>query len=156
MQQIAITEKRAKAVDFSEGYYDNVQAIVSIKGSKIDGATSIGDLQHAKFGVPIGTTSYDFVVDTIQPDQEPAVFDDQAGAVQALENGQVDGIVTDLYTGYYLRDAVLETASSRASSRPMPGESSCSAPRSPRRVSTSTQRGVESASSSRLTTCFHT
>lgn len=108
MQQIAITEKRAKAVDFSEGYYDNVQAIVSIKGSKIDGATSIGDLQHAKFGVPIGTTSYDFVVDTIQPEQEPAVFDDQAGAVQALENGQVDGIVTDLYTGYYLRDAVLE------------------------------------------------
>ena len=118
MQQIAITKKRAKAVDFSEGYYDNVQAIVSIKGSKIDGATSIADLKDAKLGVPIGTTSYDFVVDTIQPDQEPAVFDDQAGAVQALENGQVDGIVTDLYTAFYLRDVEVGERHHRG---PVPG-----------------------------------
>ncbi len=104
MQQIGISKKRAKAVDFSEGYYDNVQAMVSVKGSKVDGAKTLADLKDVKFGVPIGTTSYDFVVDTIQPDQEPAVFDDQAGAVQALQNGQVDAIVTDLYTAFYLRD----------------------------------------------------
>lgn len=107
IQQISITKKRARAVDFSEGYFDNVQALVSIKGSKVDGATSFADFDGAKLGVPVGTTSYDYVAENI-PGAELAVYDDQAGAVQALKNGQVDGIVTDLYTGFYLRDAELD------------------------------------------------
>lgn len=102
MQQISYSKKRAKAVEFSESYYDVNQALVTIKGSDIEGATSIADLKGAKLGVPVGTTSYDYVVENIQPDQEPAVYDDQAGAVQALKNGQVDGIVTDLPTAFYL------------------------------------------------------
>ena len=102
MQQISYSKKRAKAVEFSESYYDVNQALVTIKGSDIEGATSIADLKDAKLGVPVGTTSYDYVVENIQPDQEPAVYDDQAGAVQALKNGQVDGIVTDLPTAFYL------------------------------------------------------
>ncbi len=105
IQQIGITTKRAKAVLFTDGYYDNVQALVSVKGSKVDGATTFADLEGAKLGVPIGTTSYDYVVDNLG--LEPVVFDDQAGAVQALKNGQVDGIVTDLYTGFIVRDVEL-------------------------------------------------
>jgi polar amino acid transport system substrate-binding protein len=108
IQQIGITKKRARAVDFSDGYYDNVQALVSVEGSKVDGAATFADLKDAKLGVPVGTTSYDYVVEVIQPDTEPAVFNDQAGAVQALMNGQVDGIVVDLYTGFYLRDVEIE------------------------------------------------
>jgi polar amino acid transport system substrate-binding protein len=108
MQQIGITPKRAKRVDFSIGYFDNVQAIVSVEGSSIEGATTLAELKDATFGVPGGTTSYDFVVDVIQPTEEPRVYDDQAGAVQALNNGQVDGIVTDLYTAFYLRAAELD------------------------------------------------
>ena len=108
IQQIGITKKRARAVDFSDGYYDNVQALVSVEGSNVDGATTFADLEGAKLGVPVGTTSYDYVVEVIQPDVEPAVYDDQAGAVQALKNGQVDGIVVDLYTGFYLRDVELD------------------------------------------------
>lgn len=108
LQQISISKKRAKRVDFSTGYFDNVQALVSVKGSAIDGATSFAELADAKFGVPVGTTSFDYVVEVIQPNQEPAVYDDQAAAIQALKNGQVDGIVTDLYTAFYVRDVELD------------------------------------------------
>jgi polar amino acid transport system substrate-binding protein len=107
IQQISITKKRAKAVEFSEGYFDNVQALVSIEGSKVEGATSVADLEGAKLGVPVGTTSYEYVIENIAG-AEAAVYDDQAGAVQALKNGQVDGIVTDLYTGFYLRDVEID------------------------------------------------
>jgi polar amino acid transport system substrate-binding protein len=108
MQQISYSNKRAKAVDFSESYYDVNQALVTVEGSDIAGATSIADLKGAKLGVPVGTTSFDYVVENIQPDQEPAVYDDQAGAVQALKNGQVDGIVTDLPTAFYLTAVEIE------------------------------------------------
>jgi len=110
IQQIGITKKRAKSVQFSDGYFDNVQALVSVKGSPVEGATTIADLKDAKLGVPIGTTSYDFVVNEIQPSQEPAVYDDQNGAVQALKNGQIDGIVVDLYSAFYMRDVQLADA----------------------------------------------
>ena len=110
IQQIGITKKRAKSVTFSDGYYDNVQALVSVKGSPVAGATTFADLADAKLGVPIGTTSYDYVVNEIQPSQEPAVYDDQNGAVQALKNGQIDGIVVDLYSAFYMRDVQLSDA----------------------------------------------
>jgi polar amino acid transport system substrate-binding protein len=110
IQQIGYKPKRAKSVEFSDGYFDNVQALVSVKGSPVEGATTIADLKDAKLGVPLGTTSYDFVVDQIQPSQEPAVYDDQNGAVQALKNGQIDGIVVDLYSAFYMRDVQLADA----------------------------------------------
>ena len=102
LQQISYTDKRAQAVDFSESYYDVNQALVTVEGSDIAGATSIADLKDAKLGVPVGTTSYDYVVENIQPSEEPAVYDDQAGAVQALKNGQIDGIVVDLPSAFYI------------------------------------------------------
>jgi polar amino acid transport system substrate-binding protein len=110
IQQIGITKKRAKSVQFSDGYYDNVQALVTVEGSPVEGATTVAELKDAKLGVPLGTTSYDFVVDQIQPSQEPAVYDDQNGAVQALKNGQIDGIVVDLYSAFYMRDVQLSDA----------------------------------------------
>ena len=109
IQQIGITQKRAKAVDFSDGYYDNVQAVVSVKGSTIDGATTARRPEGREAGRP---GRHDEL--RLRRRRHPArpgagrVYDDQAGAVQALENGQVDGIVTDLYTAYYLRDAEIE------------------------------------------------
>jgi polar amino acid transport system substrate-binding protein len=102
LQQISYGEKRDRNVDFSVSYYDVNQALVSYAGSPIDGAASFADLKSAKLGVPVGTTSFDYVVDNIQPDVEPAVYDDQAAAVQALKNKQVDGIVTDLPTAFFL------------------------------------------------------
>lgn len=108
VNQVSITEARRKAVDFSSGYYDVVQTVITNKGSAIDGATSIADLADAKLGAQVGTTSYTAITDQIQPSQEPAVFDTNDQAVQALKNGQIDGIVVDLPTAYFMTAVQLD------------------------------------------------
>jgi polar amino acid transport system substrate-binding protein len=102
LQQISYSDKRAQAVDFSESYYDVNQALVSVKGSDIEGATTLAELQGATLGAPLGTTSFDYIEQNIQPTEEPKVFNDLNGAVQALKNGQVDGIVVDLPTAFFV------------------------------------------------------
>ena len=108
VNQVSITEARRKAVDFSSGYYDVVQTVITNKGSAIDGATSLADLADAKLGAQVGTTSYTAITDQIQPSQEPAVFDTNDQAVQALKNGQIDGIVVDLPTAYFMTAVQLD------------------------------------------------
>jgi polar amino acid transport system substrate-binding protein len=102
LQQISYSDKRAEAVDFSESYYDVNQALVTNAGSSIEGATTIEELKGASLGAPIGTTSYTYIEETIQPDVEPSVFDDLNAAVTALNNGRVDGIVVDLPTAFFI------------------------------------------------------
>ncbi|QSR31652.1 amino acid ABC transporter substrate-binding protein [Nocardioides sp. S5] len=108
VNQVSITEARRKAVDFSSGYYDVVQTVITNKGSSIDGVTSIADLADAKLGAQVGTTSYTAITDQIQPAEEPAVFDTNDQAVQALNNGQIDGIVVDLPTAYFMTAVQLD------------------------------------------------
>jgi polar amino acid transport system substrate-binding protein len=102
VNQVSITEERAEAVDFSSGYYDVRQAVVTTKGSAIDGATSLADLQDAKLGAQVGTTSYAAIADQIQSSEQGAPYDTNDQAVQALNSGQIDGIVVDLPTAYYM------------------------------------------------------
>jgi polar amino acid transport system substrate-binding protein len=102
LQQISYSPKRAQAVDFSESYYDVNQALVSTKGSAITDATTIEELKDAKLGAPIGTTSLDTITETIQPNVEPSVYDSLNAAVQDLKNGQLDGVVVDLPTAFYI------------------------------------------------------
>ena len=108
VNQVSITEARRKAVDFSSGYYDVVQTVITNKGSAIDGATSLADLADAKLGAQVGTTSYTAITDQIQPSAEPAVFDTNDQAVQSLKNGQIDGIVVDLPTAYFMTAVQLD------------------------------------------------
>lgn len=101
LNQISITPKRAEAVDFSEGYYDVAQAIITLKDSAFADAT-LDDLKDAKIGAQIGTTSQTEAEEVIQPNTEVAVFDDTNGAKQALLNGTIDAIVADLDTALYI------------------------------------------------------
>ncbi|GAB3272605.1 ABC transporter substrate-binding protein [Kineosporia babensis] len=111
INQFSITDERKQAVDFSSGYYDVAQAVVTIKGSKAAGATSLADLKDVKLGAQVGTTSYQAIEDQIQPSQQPAVFDDNDKAKLALNNGQVDALVVDLPTALYLASAELDGGS---------------------------------------------
>ncbi|HEX8767138.1 MAG TPA: ABC transporter substrate-binding protein, partial [Jatrophihabitans sp.] len=108
INQVSISEERRKAVDFSTGYYDVAQSVVTYQGSKIANATSLADLKGAKLGAQVGTTSYTTITDTIKPSQKPAVYDTNDLAVQALKNKQIDGIVVDLPTGFYMSAAQLD------------------------------------------------
>jgi polar amino acid transport system substrate-binding protein len=100
INEISYNDDRAQAVDFSESYYDVAQALVAIEGSPIADATTFADLKGYHLGAQIGTTSFNYIVDNIQPDQQPAVFDRSVDVIQALNNGQIDGYLTDAPTAY--------------------------------------------------------
>lgn len=106
LQQFSITDERKQAVDFSSPYYSAPQAIVSFAGSKIEGKTTIAELKDAKLGAAVGTTSLDVI--KTQIGVEPQVFNDNAAAVAALKNGQIDGLVVDLPTAFYLSGVEVE------------------------------------------------
>jgi polar amino acid transport system substrate-binding protein len=102
INQISITPARAKVVSFSRPYYDVNQAIVVNKGTKIAAVRRIKGLASYKLGAQLGTTSYAFIKDRIKPSQQPAVFNSNAAAVLALKNKQIDGLVVDLPTAFYV------------------------------------------------------
>jgi polar amino acid transport system substrate-binding protein len=108
INQISITPARAKVVDFSSPYYDVNQAIVVLKGKPIAKAKSVAALRQYKLGAQLGTTSYDFIKNDIKPSQSPSVFPQNAAAIQALKNGQIDGIVVDLPTAFFVTAVQVE------------------------------------------------
>ena len=110
INEITITPEREKAVDFSDGYFDNAQGVLTLKDSPFAGAKTISDLKDAKFGAQVGTTSLDFINETIQPNQEPKIFDTTNDAKSALESGQIEALVTDLVTTVYLRDLEIDNS----------------------------------------------
>jgi polar amino acid transport system substrate-binding protein len=102
INEVSITDQRKNAVDFSSGYYDVTQAIITVKGSKIANAKSIADLKKAKIGAQVGTTSLNTIRDVIKPSSDPAVFNTNDDAAKALGNGQIDGLVVDLPTAFFI------------------------------------------------------
>jgi len=110
LAQVSYKPIRAKAVTFSSSYYEVNQAVVGIKGKPIAKVKTVAGLKPYKFGVPLGTTSYDYVVRYIKPSQKPAVYPSQDAAVAGLKAHQIDAIVVDFPTAYYLADVELSKA----------------------------------------------
>jgi polar amino acid transport system substrate-binding protein len=110
INQISITPERQQAVDFSDGYYTVNQSVVALKDSKIANAKSLADLKGAKLGAQIGTTSLDYINNVIQPTEKPYVYNDTNDAKSALANGQIDGIVVDLPTAFYVTAAEIDNS----------------------------------------------
>ncbi|MFC3576206.1 ABC transporter substrate-binding protein [Streptomyces yaanensis] len=110
INQVSISAERKKAVDFSSGYYDVRQAVIALKGSKAAKAKTIADLKDLKLGAQVGTTSLDYLTDVVKPQQEPAAYAKNDQAKSALKNGQVDAIVTDLPTAFYITAAEVTDA----------------------------------------------
>ncbi len=102
INQISYTPARAKVVSFSVSYYDVNQAVVVVKGTKIASVHTVAGLSSFKLGAQLGTTSYGYITSVIKPSQKPSVFPQNAAAVQALKNKQIDGLVVDLPTAFYV------------------------------------------------------
>jgi polar amino acid transport system substrate-binding protein len=100
--QVSYDPQRARAVDFSKSYYYVNQAVVGRKGKPIAKAKSIAALKPYKLGAQVGTTSYTYITRYLKPSSKPLVYDTNDAAVQALKNGQIDGIVVDLPTAFYV------------------------------------------------------
>jgi polar amino acid transport system substrate-binding protein len=102
INQISVTEERDRAVDFSDSYYEVNQSLVALEGTPITEATSLADLAEYRLGAQVGTTSLDYIQENIQPEQEPRVYDTSNDVVAALNGSQIDGIVVDLPTAFFL------------------------------------------------------
>ncbi|MFM8836954.1 MAG: ABC transporter substrate-binding protein [Actinomycetota bacterium] len=108
LQQYSITEERKATVSFSDPYYSTNQAVVGFADSPVASATKVSELKELKFGAQSGTTSLDFINNVIKPTSEPFVYDDNAGAKAALEAKQIDAIVVDLPTAFYISAVEIE------------------------------------------------
>jgi polar amino acid transport system substrate-binding protein len=106
IQQFSITAQRKKAVDFSSPYYTTTQAIVTVEGSPAAKVTTIAGLKNVKVGAQVGTTSYSVFKKEVGV--EPQVFNSNDDAVLALKSGQVDALVVDLPTAFYLAGSELK------------------------------------------------
>jgi polar amino acid transport system substrate-binding protein len=110
INEISITPKRSEHVDFSTPYYTAPQAVVALKSKPAAHATSLAQLKSAKLGVQLGTTSLDAVTQTIKPSSQPQVFNDSNDTVRALKIGDIDAIVVDLPTAFYITAAQVPSA----------------------------------------------
>ena len=108
INQVSITAERKKNLDFSTGYYDVAQSVVTIEGSKAENATTLAGLRKLRLGAAVGTTSYTAAKDTIAPTKQVAVYNTNDDAKAALLNGQVDALVVDLPTGLFMAAVDIE------------------------------------------------
>ena len=102
INQVSITPERAKVVDFSTGYYDVAQAVVTVKGSGIEKVTKVADLAKVALGAQVGTTSLNTINTVIKPSKKASVYDTNDLATAALTAGQIKGLVVDLPTAFYI------------------------------------------------------
>jgi polar amino acid transport system substrate-binding protein len=110
INQISYSDERAQAVDFSDSYYDVNQALVALQANEAADAQSIADLKDAKLGAPVGTTSYQYIVDNIQPSSQPSVYNTLNDAISAVKAKQIDGVVVDLPTAFFITAVQLENS----------------------------------------------
>jgi len=102
MAQVSYSAPRAKNVSFSNSYYFVNQAVVANADTPIARVNTVAGLRPYKLGAQVGTTSYDYIKNFIRPSQTPSVYDSNNDAISALNAGQIDGIVVDLPTAFYV------------------------------------------------------
>ncbi|HYN92248.1 MAG TPA: transporter substrate-binding domain-containing protein [Pilimelia sp.] len=110
LNQFSITPERRKAVDFSAPYYLVRQSVIALKSGRIARATKLADLKNARLGAQVGTTSLVGITELIKPDREPRVYNSNDDAKKALQNKQIDGLVVDLPTAFFMTSAELRDA----------------------------------------------
>jgi len=107
LNEFSITEERRQAVNFSAPYYDVDQAAIALKSSKAASVKSLADLKKVKIGAQVGTTSFT-AAKRLTPEQEVAVYNTNDDAKAALRAGQIDVLVVDLPTAFFITSAELE------------------------------------------------
>jgi polar amino acid transport system substrate-binding protein len=107
LNQVGATPARAEAVDLSDGYFDDSQSLVT-DADHIGSVTSLADIRQYQLGVQVGTTSLTYITTNIKPTKAPRVYTTNDLAVAALKAKQIDGIVVDLGTAFYVAAAQLD------------------------------------------------
>lgn len=110
INQVSFTAERAQAVDMSDGYYTLNQSIVALKDNGLASARTVADLKAFKFGAQTGTTSLATITDVIAPTAEAMIYNSNDDAIAGLKAKQIDGLVVDLPTAFYVTAAQVENS----------------------------------------------
>jgi polar amino acid transport system substrate-binding protein len=110
MNEISYTAERAKAVTFSESYYDVTQSIVTLKGSVVAKKHTPAELKTYLYGDQIGTTGLAYIYDHIHPTQQTRVYSTLDQSILALQTGQINAIVVDTPDGQYMASSEIENS----------------------------------------------
>lgn len=102
INEVTVTVPRAKAVTFSKGYYNDREALITVKGSALVTAHSPSQLKQYKYGDQVGTTSLAYIEQQIQATATPAVYNTLNDVASALSDHTIDGFVTDTPTAQYM------------------------------------------------------
>lgn len=108
INQVSISDERRQNLDFSSSYYDTAQAVVTLEGSPVAGASTLAELKGARIGAMVGTTSLQIAEDVIAPTTAVSPFNDNDQVKQALVAGLVDAIVVDLPTALFITAVELD------------------------------------------------
>jgi polar amino acid transport system substrate-binding protein len=110
VNQVSFKPERAEAVDLSDGYYTLNQSIVALKDNGVAPAKTVADLKAFKFGAQTGTTSLDTINNVIAPTAAAQVYNTNDDAIAGLQAKQIDGLVVDLPTAFYVTAAQVENS----------------------------------------------
>lgn len=108
LSQVSFSAERAQAVDLSDGYFDLNQTVISLADNPIASVTTVAGLKPFRLGAPSGTTSYDYIVENIQPTQDASAYNSLDEAIAGLKAKQIDGVVVDLPTAFFATAAQLD------------------------------------------------
>ena len=110
VNQVSYGADRAQAVDMSDGYYNLNQSVVALKANGLASVTSIAGLKDFRFGAQVGTTSLATINDVIAPTTPAKVYTTNDEAIAGLKAKQIDGIVVDLPTAFFVTAAQVENS----------------------------------------------
>ena len=102
INEITVTSARAQAVTFSEGYYNDREALITVKGDKMVKDHSPRQLRQYAYGDQVGTTSLAYIERKIRSIQTPAVYNNLNDVASALSDHTISGFVTDTPTAQYM------------------------------------------------------
>lgn len=86
-----ITDARKQVFDFSRPYFGSNLGVAVKAGTELSAET----LRSKRIGVLQGNMGSDWVVNTLKPETQPALYQSQPDMVTALMAGQVDAIISD-------------------------------------------------------------
>ncbi|SNC65460.1 amino acid ABC transporter substrate-binding protein, PAAT family [Marinobacter sp. es.048] len=99
---ITITAEREEIVDFSDPYYDSGLRIL-VRQSE-DGVTEFDDLEGKKIGTKIGSTSYDYLIRSLEEDDGVTPYPGSSDMYMALMSRAIDAVFYDApNVGYFAR-----------------------------------------------------
>ncbi|WP_323751806.1 transporter substrate-binding domain-containing protein [Marinobacter sp.] len=96
---ITITEERGEIVDFSDPYYDSGLRILVRSGADMD---DMSDLEGKKIGTKIGSTSYDYLMKSLDDDDGVTPYPGSSDMYMALMSRAIDAVFYDApNVGYF-------------------------------------------------------